>query len=340
MFRRTFILCLITIVLLTSFAHADTHISANIMIPERFNSFFVSCGVHNEEELFDMAIKYMKISESEYAERYVKWRQNDPIKVQYGATTKELISNKKWDIAIVSSKDVDLQALADKKLIYYDEFGPWEPACRQCLLPEALVSILPNKDKPWAYLIHIFDYDPQRNDATLLIVNTKNNVESLVQEAVMDARPAELVRNLEGINRVKHWTIDQLIEKQENWDTAVLDLLVTDEQLPEELRRLDEAGLLYDLSQSNFLASRSDVKFKSDYRTMPKGIFSKDGRMVAIPYSPHYTYETEDEHHLFIVNKKSVYIENAIKYGELLVTMSEVKFRDGKTMTLDEVRKW
>lgn len=130
--RRVYILLLVCM-LIPSLALAKSK-AKDESIPEQVLSHFELCGVQNEKELFDMAIKYMSIPESEYAERYAKQRQNDPIKVRYGATTKDM----------------------------------------------------------------------------------KNNVEDLVREAIMDARPAELVRNLEGINRVKYWTIDQLIEKQEN----------------------------------------------------------------------------------------------------------------------------
>lgn len=40
-------------------------------------------------------------------------------------------------------------------------------------------------------------------------------------EAILDSRPADMVRELEGIYRAKYWTIDQLIERSEDWDTGV-----------------------------------------------------------------------------------------------------------------------
>ena len=296
----------------------------------------------SEEELFEKIIDYMTIADSpEFAERYMRKCRKNPIRICYGAETKELISNKKWDIAIASSKEVDLQALAKNGLIYYEEFGYRDPSYRQCLIPEALAAELPNQSKPWAYRIYHFDHNAQTNDTTLLIVNERTkNVEYLVPEAIMDARPANMVRELEGIARAKFWTADALIERQADWDAAVLDIRVPNERFPEELRRLDEAGLLCDLSQNSYLASRTDVEFESGYRRMPKGIFSADGRMVAVPYRPYYTYETDDEEHLLIVNQKSAYREKALDYGELLVKINDAYYADRKRITLEEVRKW
>lgn len=342
--KKTIITTLFICLLLPSAAFAKgAGIKADTPIPERFRSLFDTCGVNNEEELFDLTINYLRIAlGSEAAEQQISICQNDPVKVRYGATTKDLISNKKWDLAIVSSKDVDLQALADKELINADDFGARDSAYRQCLLPEALASILPNKNDHYAYYVYCFDYDAQNDDATLLIAKYPSMIGYWTLEAIVDARPAEMVRNVEGINRVKYWTIDQLIEKQVDWDTAVLDVHVPDETLPEELKRLDEAGLLYDLSQNNYLASRTDIAFEKNrnYNTMPRGLFSEDGRMVAVPYRPFRTNETDNEQHVFFVNAKSVYVEKALAYGELLLKITETTYINRQKLTLEEARGW
>ncbi len=339
--KRIWIFCLIFLTFTTAFAKADTHIVANMPIPDRFRAIFEVCGVENEEELFDKIVQYIDLArDPEYANNYRELCKGDPIKIRYGATTKDLISDKKWDLAIISSKDVDLQALADKKLISYIQFATLEPAYRQCLLPDALVAELPSKNEQWAYRVYPFDYNAQENDATLFIIRSGTvNVQYVGIEAILDSRPADMVRELEGIYRAKYWTIDQLIERSEDWDTAFLDLHVLNGQLPAELKRLDEAGLLCDLSQNAYLASRTDQTFKNR-RMLPKGIFTEDGRMVAVPYKPCYAYKTQEEEHLFLVNQKSVYSDKALDYGELILKINDSYHGDKKKLTLEEVRKW
>lgn len=339
--KRICILFLLLLSFATIVAKADTHVITNMPIPDQFRSIFEVCGVENEEELFDKMVQYVALTdEPEFADQYEKLCKRDPIKIRYGATTKDLISDKKWDLAIVSSKDVDLQALVDKKLISYIQFATLEPAYRQCLLPDALVAQLPSKNKQWAYRIYTFDYNAQANDATLFIIKSGSiNVQYVGIEAILDSRPANMVRELEGIYRAKYWTIDQLIERPEDWDTAFLDLHVPNGQFPAELKRLDEAGLLCDLSQNAYLASRTDQTFKHR-RMLPKGIFTEDGRMVAVPYKPCYAYKTQEEEHLFLVNQKSAYSDKALDYGELILKINDSYHGDKKKITLEEVRKW
>ena len=147
-----------------------------------------------------------------------------------------------------------------------------------------------------------------------------------------------MVRELEGIYRAKYWTVEQLLERPDDWDVAFLDLPAPNGQASEELKRLDEAGLLYDLSQNAYLASRTDQTFNG-CRMLPRGVFAEDGRMVAVPCSPYDAYETDEEEHLLIVNAQSPYIEKAVAYGEVMLRITD-RFRSDGKATLEEGRSW
>ena len=341
--KRIWVFCLIFLTFTTGFAKADTHIVANMPIPDRFRSIFEVCGVQSEEELFEKWAHIVTIYDDKRAKLYPDWCKDDPIQIRYGGTTKELIADKKWSLAIVSSRDVDLQALADKKQMDFFETVGWLNASlsgyRQCLLPEALFAQLPNKNKPFLYDVHYFDYNMQTDDATILIVRHGKREESRWAEVILDARPADMVRELEGIYRAKFWTVDELVERPEDWDTALLDLPAHSGQFAEELQRLDEAGLLCDLSQNAYLASRTDQTF-NDCRMLPRGVFSEDSRMVAVPYYPSYDYVTDEREHLFIVNQKSAFVEKALNYGELLLKMTDYDWSGGGDPTLEQARSW
>lgn len=68
-----------------------------------------------------------------------------PAKIRLGGTTEDLISKPgSWDLAIVSSKDVDLQKLADEGLVQEYGFVPTQDfILQQWLLPDELQGLLP-----------------------------------------------------------------------------------------------------------------------------------------------------------------------------------------------------
>ena len=344
--RRLCILSLLLLCCTTAFAKAeDTHIVANMPIPERYRPIFEFCGVENEEELFGKLAQHIAVHNPDHAEKFLERCKDKPIQIHYGGTTKELLADKKWTLAIVSSKDVDLHTLAAKKQINYVQSGNcWYPIIRSgyrhYLLPDELAEKLPKKDTPFIYDVHFYDYDAQTDDATLLIAKRQaTSEEDRFMEIILDARPADMVRKVEGINHVKFWTVEELLERPEDWDTALLDLPVHSGQSSEELKRLDEAGLLCDLSQDAYLASRTDQTFKY-CRMLPRGVFAEDGRMIALPCTTYYDYETDEEEHLLIVNAQSPYIEKALAYGELLAKTVDCYWGEGKEQTVEEGRRW
>ena len=93
-----------------------------------------------------------------------------PAKIRLGGTTEDLISKPgSWDLAIVSSKDVDLQKLADEGVVQEYGFAPiQEFILHQWLLPDELQSLLP--EHPFlAHQVYFYDYDHATGEATLLI---------------------------------------------------------------------------------------------------------------------------------------------------------------------------
>ena len=68
--------------------------------------------------------------------------------IRYGGTTKELLTDwKNWDLAVVSSKDVDLRALVDQKDLIekYPVSLTSDIALHQYRVPENLRELLPKK---------------------------------------------------------------------------------------------------------------------------------------------------------------------------------------------------
>ena len=134
-----------------------------------------------------------------------------PLNIRLGGTTVDLINEpESWDLAIVSSKDVDLQELADAGLIKAAGFFPAdEVALFQWLLPHYLKEIFPG-DPILMYSVYCYDYDAQTDDATLLIcqadIGSKKNsprVPDVFSTPILNRRTAAQIRSVEGIVRVR-----------------------------------------------------------------------------------------------------------------------------------------
>ncbi|MEG0902501.1 MAG: hypothetical protein RSG96_10280, partial [Clostridia bacterium] len=86
---------------------------------------------------------------------------------------------------------------------------------------------------------------------------------------------------------------------------------------PNGLEQLDQAGMLLDLSQSDYLASRKSVeKGVEGWDGLPNGIFSLDNRLIGVPCYPFVVYESHDQVQVLIINAKGSHIEDAIRYVE------------------------
>ena len=79
-------------------------------IPSRYLSILQDWNATTAEELHLNIIEHWKNTDTipNNAEHWTS--QHNPLAIRFGGTTKELIADKKnWQLAIVSSKDVDLQ---------------------------------------------------------------------------------------------------------------------------------------------------------------------------------------------------------------------------------------
>lgn len=90
-----------------------------------------------------------------YMEQYDDYTSPSRLRIRFGGNTDQLIKDKKkWDLAIVSSKDVDLQRLADEQLLMKRGHVPSQyVASSQWLYPEQVQKLLP--DDPFGSIMSI-----------------------------------------------------------------------------------------------------------------------------------------------------------------------------------------
>ena len=291
-------------------------------IPERFAAVMEVCNATTIEEMHKNLTDYIVATfDDSYSIR------NMPLVVRFGGTTKELIADKKhWAMAVVSTKDVDIQKLLDQDMINYGGFSMIEPSVLSLwLVPSSLKTFKP-KDLSYSYDIFFFDYDAQTDDATVLLFNNKYPlVDNIFAQALLDMRSTKQKRAMEGIARVNSWTVEKLIANPDDWDTAQITV-----PYPNRLEELDQAGLLLDLSQSDYLASRKSVEKTKEREWclgMPNGIFSTDNRLIGVPCFPWDVWSRTDQAQVLIINAKSKYIDDAIRYVEYHIKgMEDVVF--------------
>ncbi|MEG2217835.1 MAG: hypothetical protein RRZ24_11820, partial [Clostridia bacterium] len=202
--------------------------------------------------------------------------RHNPCAIRFGGTTKELIADKKkWQLAIVSSKDVDLQERIDHKILDVGEYGPdYITSIYQWLLPENLSYIL-NKDPMGVSQVFVYDYDAENDDATLLICQPapqRENAPLPVRFAVeiMWKRSAETARAVQGIRLIPDsakWAEEDFLTQNEDWDVGIL-------RLPtgQQPSLLDKAELLYDFSQIDSFASRASVPMPDYLVNLANGV--------------------------------------------------------------------
>lgn len=146
----------------------------------------------------------------------------------------------------------------------------------------------------------------------------------------MDRRPAANARATQGIAYVEDqvqygvfdWTVDKLLSMPDDWDIARL--TIKDQS---ELDALDQAGLLYDLSQDAYLASRQNIiphaeELPGKYFEIPKGLFSQDGRMIALPCRDRGITEGASED-ILIVNARSQQLDRCMTFLQHLMKSLE-----------------
>ena len=330
--KKLLIFLVLASLLLAATAFADE------TIPARYAPILEAWNATTAEELHLNILEYWYESATSGKSHYTKGYM--PLSIRFGGTTQELIDDKSnWDLAIVSSKEVDLQALADEQLIFSFGYNPQNPfALHQWLLPQNLQSLLPT-DPLMMHYVYIYDYDALTDDATLLICqpnigrkewHPRDPVKFAAE--IMKVRSADTVRALEGIQRVDAWTAqklltadevgatdnmrpidawteEELIANAKEWDVAII---MTD--VGDRLEALDAAGLLFDFSDDPYLASRVSKRPYSSYCEIANGVFTADGRMIGLP-CVEFTNSDSGTEGVMILNAKSAYLEQAHAYA-------------------------
>jgi len=321
--------------------------AAQAEIPDFCKPILEAWHAKDAKELHLRILEFWNTSLNLYSTK-LSW----PLTIRFGGATEELIADtKSWDLAIVSSKDVDLQALADNDLIMSEGHFPPDPiALHQWLLPEGIQRQLP-VDPIRIFSIFCYDYDPQEDDATLLICQEnfgrkKNNprVPSVFARAILNRRTAEQARAVEGISSIEasadeaerresqsqilQWPMEELLQKPEAWDIA--DVLIHDES---ELDALDQAGLLYDFSQDEYWLERS-----MDW-PVPNAIFSDDGRLIAVPYKTFLAMKS-GMFRVIIINKHTPNLSRALAYAQHLIKSNEWIYTFDRESQPKETRKY
>lgn len=303
-------------------------------VPERYMSILESCNATSVEEFIENLYVYLREASPDEPD----WRFTPkylPFTFRFGGTTKELIKDKKkWWGAVVSSKEVDLEKLADEGII---DCGPYTPTyystSHQQLVSKKLQKLLPT-DTSKLYGVFFYDYDTETDDATLLLWNYKQSgAPDLFLNEIMSRRSPDQIRRMEGLCRVKGWTEEQLLARPEDWDIALLRISDT-----ERFQRLDQAGLLYDFSQESFLASRTGFSYPG-YTDTPSGLFSEDGRMIIIPYEC-MSKGNPGEMDVLIANAQSPYIKAAIDYAVYALKCADWRWGPDGSMSFEEVKQW
>ena len=257
-----------------------------------------------------------------------------------GGTTKELIRSKKdWDVAIVSSKDVDLQALADAGVLYCFKNSDFHPdndrAYSQWLYPAAVQEKLP-KHPLFYYHVFCYSYDEQTDEAVFFVYNTryKGWRRDVYTQQIFEARTADEIRAVEGICRTLDWEWDDmpelmrredwLAEHPTEWDWAILRIDPDD-----KLEKLSAAGLLYDFSQDPYWTKRApkwEVYWNwvgEKNRVTPVSVYNDQGQLIAIPYIVDMGDLYVDKITVFAVNAKSPCLDRALAFSKHYIKSKE-----------------
>lgn len=212
-----------------------------------------------------------------------------PCQIRIGGTTEELLADKKnWDMAIVSSKDVDLNKLIEAELLYaYGYMPESEQALHEWLLPEEARALLPY-DSNYIFSVYVYDYCADTGEALLLLDQNdrwrkKSNYLNCAYQLIpplLHSRPAEQARRLQGINVVYDWPAEELLNRATEWDVA-LQINISQQ----DIEALEQAQLLMDFSSIPYFAARPATSVTVNHETLTNAIYGKNGGIIAVPYN-------------------------------------------------------
>lgn len=309
-------LLVLFICLTTTIAHAQEHNDI------RFASIFNEWDASDANGVYTNILEHMKnTSVSEPAGAFTP--NYRPCSIRFGGTTETLIQDRdNWDLAIVSSKDVDLQKIANAGLIMKKGYDPSNKfALHQWLISERLQALLPS-DPLMLYYIYFYDYDAQNDDATVLIcqadIGHKQNsprIPFAFADEIMEKRTIDSIRALEGIRIARRNSETDLVTHDEEWDLAIITIDADD-----KLELLSQADLLFDFSSNDYFASRTDIRPLENissvgYCRLANGIYSLTGQMIGIPCSAIREDEYNGKIDVLVLNKQSANNERAQAYA-------------------------
>lgn len=249
-------------------------------------------------------------------------------KIRLGGTTEELIKDRdNWDAAIVSSKDVDLEKLANKLMLDRRPYAPYEDiALREWLRPKNL-QYLCELAPDLQFYVYVYDYD-EANDEATLIVCQDNGYRNMgissapldIIEEIMGRRPADQARATETIAFVYDRPWDELLNDPTCWDVAFIrGTEISTRYFSDGLEQLHAAGLLFDFETDAYFASRTGIAQKDpDLPMVERGIFSADGQMIAVPCD-----NNGGNIYFVIVNNQSPLLAQSLDFATHLVKSYE-----------------
>ena len=315
--KRFISLVLAVCLLVPSLALAEKKIKDD-PIPDFCKPILEAWGATNEEELMNAVLKDREEKQPKGWKRLHKGAKT-PVSIRLGGTTEELLKNyREWDVAIVSSKEADLQKLADAGLIYLDNVP--NPisffSLEQWANPESVQQKLPNEPM-YHHCVYCYDYNSETDEAIFVIWNTTGRPTrwgNHTARQLLERRMPNQIRAVEGLCRKIDWenfgmpemsfSEEELIEHPDEWDWAVVRI-----NKDYKLDKLDAAGLLYDFSQHEYWRERNP-----DWEWL-SGIWNEEGEMIAVPYH-HYSYDGANTFTAMVVNAKSPVISSALAYAE------------------------
>ena len=286
---KRFCVLIVTLCLLAPCALAAPTDTMKELMTEQLEAM----GVENMEDEFPLSMLD------------VVWRR--------GGNTQELISDLTWDVAEVSSTEVDLQALTDAGAIWrLDYLCPEAYALNFILKPEirALVTAKTPAAKPdrmpESARIMAAPVRADGDAVTLLIFNGRKSVkDSRLQEAAnyvawcLQGRSAEAVRTVQTLVLKDGGSTSELIASPNDWDIARVFHKDVD------LETLDKAGLLADSRAYSGLAEHYG-------RLLPKFqqvAAAEDGRMIAMPLTADAKVE------LLLINRMGSRLQEAADFA-------------------------
>lgn len=298
-------------------------------IPDFCKPILEAWNAADAEELYLHLLDYLNEIHPEENGWYTP--KHSPLSIRLGGTTKELIADKKnWDLAIVSSKDVDLQELIAHEALESSEYYPdYGPAFYQWLLPDELSYILGEPKQ--VSDVYVYDYDAQSGEAILLLCNkmvfTTDNPPTprRFAEEMMWKRSADTARRVQGIRLIPdeaQWSEEDFLSHCDEWDIGILRM--KKDQL---LSALDQVGLLYDFSKDDYFASRSSVDLLDYLVDLANGVFNADGQMIGIPCVEINVQDTDPNIvGMLIINAKSPCLDRALQYAKHYIKTLEWKW--------------